>query len=305
MDYASALEVFFAPAPADVATPPVVAAASPARRLRDALEPVAMHGVWSASVNAELAGHGLNFLTGYVCGRGAALGDVPGAVVAATFGVFEPGLIGDLWNDGRSHIGLAELIAVRDRAAAASLRAVLAPADAEDQVARVAGQLERAIDSVDGTGRVLFSALRAQPRLDDPYGRLWRAADAVREHRGDSHIAACVAAGLDPVRMGVLSEVWVGFPVGQYSGTRAWPAEAHAVGVARLEADGLLADGRLTARGQEFRDGIEDATDAAQSELVGALGADIETITKQFDTWSEYCVEARAFPPDIRKRAAG
>ena len=44
MDYASALDVFFQPAPPDTATPPVVAAASPARRLRDALEPVAMHG---------------------------------------------------------------------------------------------------------------------------------------------------------------------------------------------------------------------------------------------------------------------
>jgi hypothetical protein len=305
MDYASALEVFFAPAPADVATPHVVAAASPARRLRDALEPVAMHGVWSASVNAELAEHGLNFLSGYVCGRGAALGDVPGAVVAATFGVFEPGVIGVLWDEGRSHIGLSELIAIRDRAAAESLRAVLAPADAEAQVARVAGQLERAVDSVDGTGRVLFSALRAQPRLDDPYGRLWRAADLVREHRGDSHIAACVAAGLDPIRMGVLSEVWVGFPVGEYSGTRAWPAEAHAAGVARLEADGLLADGGITARGRVFRDGIEAATDAAQADLIGALGDDLDPIAKQVDAWSQLCVEAGSFPPDIRKRAAG
>ncbi len=305
MDYASALDVFFAPAPADVATPAVVAAASPARRLRDALEPVAMHGVWSAGVNAELADHGLNFLTGYVCGRGAALGDVPGAVVAATFGVFEPGLIGDLWDDGRSHIGLTDLIAVRDRATTESLRAVLLPADAEDQIANTAGRLERAIDAVDGTGRVLFSALRAQPRLRDPYARLWRAADLVREHRGDSHIAACVAAGLDPIRMGVLSEVWVGFPVGEYSGTRAWPAEAHAAGVARLEADGLLADGELTDRGQAFRDGIEAATDAAQGELIAALGDELDTITKQFDGWSQYCVEAGAFPPDIRKRAAG
>ena len=72
---------------------------------------------------------------------------------------------------------------------------------------------------------MLFAALRAQPRPDDPYARLWRAADLVREHRGDSHVAACVAAGLDPVRMGVLSEMWVGYPVGEYSGTRAWPPE--------------------------------------------------------------------------------
>ena len=36
------------------------------------------------------------------------------------------------------------------------------------------------------------------------------------------------AAGIDPVRMGVLSEIWVGYPEGEYSGTRAWPQEVRA-----------------------------------------------------------------------------
>ena len=152
---------------------------------------------------------------------------------------------------------------------------------------------------------MLFSALRAQPPLTDPYGRLWRAADLVREHRGDSHIAACVAAGLDPVRMGILSEVWVGFPVGEYSGTRAWPAEVHAAAVSRLEADGLIADGAITDDGRAFRDGIEAATDAAQADLVSAVGGELDTVIKQLDAWSQRCVEAGAFPPDVRKRAAG
>ena len=31
------------------------------------------------------------------------------------------------------------------------------------------------------------------------WGRVWRAADIVREYRGDSPITAWVAAGLDPV----------------------------------------------------------------------------------------------------------
>lgn len=83
MDYEAALEVFFAPSPPGVGTPEVVVAASPARRLRDAVGPVAMHAVWSRAVNAALAEHGLNFLTSYVCGRGAALGPVPSSVVAA------------------------------------------------------------------------------------------------------------------------------------------------------------------------------------------------------------------------------
>jgi hypothetical protein len=305
MDYDAALEVFYTPPPPEMATPDVVAAATPARRLRDALEPVAMHAVWSRATNAALAERGLNFLTGYVCGRGAALGAVPSAVVAATFAVFEPGLIDQLWNEGRSHIDLDELIGVRDRATASSLRDILGGAATEADVTRVADVLEGAVADVDGTGRVLFAALRAQPRLDDPYGRLWRAADLVREHRGDSHIAAYVAAGMDPVRMGVLSETWVGYPVGEYSGTRAWPEEVQAAAVARLEADGLIADGAITERGRSVRDDIEATTDAAQAELTEALGSRLGALTEELDGWSKLCVEAGAFPPDIRKRAAG
>ncbi|MDN5750049.1 MAG: hypothetical protein L0H64_16300 [Pseudonocardia sp.] len=169
----------------------------------------------------------------------------------------------------------------------------------------VAEVLERAVAGVEGTGRVLFSALRAQPRPVDPYARLWRAADLVREHRGDGHVAACVAAGLDPVRMGILMEVWLGYPVGEYSGTRAWPQEAADAALARLEADGLLADGAITERGRALRDGIEAATDTAQDGLLAAVGADLDEVVSALDGWSRRCVEARAFPPDVRKRAAG
>lgn len=306
MDYAAAIDVFFAPPPANLATPPVVAAPTPARRLRDALEPLAMHGVWSESVNASLAALGLDdFFTAYLTGRAAPLGEVPGSVVAATFGVFEPGFVESTWAAGRSRVKLPELIAERDRATAASLRTAIGSEASEADATGVAEVLERAVAGVDGTGRVLFAALRAQPRLTDPYGRLWRAADLVREHRGDSHLAASIAAGLDPVRMGILSEVWVGYPVGEYSGTRAWPQEAHEAGVARLEADGLIADGMITEPGRAFRDDIEAATDTAQRDVLDAIGDELDAVCTRLDAWSQRCIEARAFPPDLRKRAAG
>jgi hypothetical protein len=305
MDYAAAVEFFFAPAPADVSTPAVVATATPARRLRDALEPIAMHDVWSASVNAAMAEYGLDFFPAYVAGRGAPLGEVPGAVVAATFGVFEPAVIGGMWEQGCAALKPKDMVALRDRVTGESLRATIGSAASEDAAVAVAEVLERALDAVDGTGRVLFSALRAQPRLADPYARLWRATDAVREHRGDSHLAASVAAGLDPVRMGILSEVWVGYPVSEYSGTRAWPEDAQAKAVARLEADGLIADGKITPEGAAFRDAIEAATDTGQDDLIAAVGDDLASVVEQTNAWSQLCVERGAFPPDIRKRAAG
>jgi hypothetical protein len=306
VDYAEAVDVFFAPAPDNTATPAAVAEGSPARRLRDALEPLSMHAVWSEAVNKAIAAIGLDdFFMAYVCGRGAPLGETPGSVVAAAFGVFEPGLVASLWEEGRRTVALPELIAERDRATAASLRATIGDVAPEADVMRVAEVLERAVAGVDGTARTLFSALRSQPRLVDPYGRLWRAADLVREHRGDSHLAACVAAGLDPVRMGVLSEVWVGYPVGEYSGTRAWPQETHSAGVARLEADGLIAHGRITEKGRAFRDGIEAATDIAQDDVVAAVGADLDDVIATLDAWSQACIDAHCFPVDLRKRAAG
>ena len=305
MDYAEAVDFFFAPAPDDVRTPNVVTEASPARRLRDALEPVAMHAVWSESVNAALARMGLDeFFPAYLAGRVAPLGEVPAAVVSATFGVFEPGFIAATWEKARSHVKLPEVIAERDRATSASLRAVL-DGESEAEVTHVADVLERAVAEVDETGRVLFAALRAQPRLADPFGRLWRAADLVREHRGDSHLAASIVAGLDPIRMSILSEVWVGYPVGEYSSTRGWPREAHDAAAARRDTDALIAGGAITDRGRAVRDAIEDATDLAQRDLLDAIGGELEPVTAKLDAWSQRCIDAHAFPVDPRKRAAG
>lgn len=305
MDYQEAVAAFFAPAPDGVVTPEAMSSGTPARRLRDALEPISMHGVWAPRTNAALAEHGYDFFTAYVRGRGAPLGEVPSSVVAATFAVFEPNTVDALWTAGQALLPLPELIALRDRETTASLREILGDTASEAEATRLAETLEGAAAGLDGTGRVLFSALRSQPRLADPYARVWRAADVIREHRGDSHVAACVAAGLDPVRMGILMEVWLGYPVGEYSGTRAWPQEAADAGLARLEADGLVADGAITAEGRRVRTAIEDATDVAQQGVVDALGGDLDTVAKQLDALSQRCVEAGTFPPDVRKRAAG
>ena len=122
----------------------------------------------------------------------------------------------------------------------------------------------------------------------------------VREHRGDSHVAASIAADLDAVRMNILSELWLGYPLGEYSGTRAWSQEATDAALARLEADGHIADGAITPEGRGFRDEIERATDVAQQPVVDALGGELDGLVEQLDAWSQVCVEAKAFPPDFR-----
>jgi hypothetical protein len=305
MDYEAAVATFFTTAPEGTMCPPIVTDGGPARQLRDALEPLAMHAVWAQEVYQALSAHGLDFMSAYVCGRGSSLGDVPSSVVAAAFAVFPLEAIDQLWTDGLSKLERTELIALRDRGVGASLRRVLGDVTTEAEVLEVAETLELASAAADGAGRPLFSALRTAPILDDPYARLWRAADVVREHRGDGHVATCVGAGLDGCEMNILTELWLGYPLGEYSHTRGWSQEATASAIASLTVSGLIADWQLTKDGWRFRTQLEDRTDESQRTLIRALGHQLTPVLEKVSAWSDRCILAGVFPSDPRKRAAG
>ncbi len=301
VDYDTVVEAFFKPPPAGIVPPPT-RSASPARRLRDAFEPIAMHAVWSRRTNERLAGLGLDdFFAAYVWGRAAALGEPDPGVVVSSFAVFEPGMLTAPYEQGRAACGRDVLVPARADATAESLRTTLAGID----VGPVADLLAAAAAAGDVAGRPLFAGLAREPWPDDPYGRLWRACDLLREHRGDSHVAACITAGLEPVAMNILTEVWVGMPLGTYSASRGWSPEQLAAAADRLRDDGMLDGDLLSSRGQTWRDGIEATTDAMERPIVDALGRDLDDVVAQLATWSALCIEAGAFPPDPFKRAAG
>ena len=242
MDYADAVAAFFVARQEGTELPVAVTGGSPARRLRDACEPVAMHAVWNRTTNERLAQLGLDFLTSYVGGRGASLGDPAGAVVAAAFAWFEPGLVAGLWETARNAVPSAQLALARDEATVASLREILAGEDTTEVASLLAGAAETA----DGMGRPLFSGRRADGRPRDAVHCLWWACGLVREHRGDSHVAAAAAAGLDPVEMNILTELWIGMPLLSYTATRGWAPDVMQRAVARLERRGWVRDGALT-----------------------------------------------------------
>jgi hypothetical protein len=260
-----------------------------------------MHALWNRRTNDCLAALGLDFLTGYVWGRAASLGEPSPPVVAAVFAWFEPGLLAGLYQTARTAVRRERLLAVRDASTAASLAEVLAG----DDPAEVADLLADAVEGADGTGRPLFSGLRGRGRPGHPYQRLWWACDLVREHRGDSHVAVANAAGLGPVEMNVLTECWIGMPLLSYTATRGWPEAAMSAAVDGLEARGWLRDGALTEAGRAVRAGIEDRTDAAEQAIAAALGGRLDEVVARLDGWSERCIAAGAFPADILKRAAG
>lgn len=301
MHYDDVVAASFPARPEGTPVPAAVAAAGPARRLRDAAEPVAMHPVWSRRVNEALAEQGLDFLSSYVWGRAAALGDPTVGTAAAAFAWFEPGLVGALVEAGRAALDRDEVLEIRDRETSASLTEALAGED----VGAVGDQLLAVVSGLGAHGRPLFAGLRDRPVPADPAGRLQRGCELAREYRGDAHAAVVVAAGLGAVEANILTELWTGMALGSYTTTRGWSPEAQAAAVASLEARGWLTGDGLTPAGTAAREDLEAATDLASEPLVAGLGADLDDVVARLDAWGTRCIQAQAFPADALKRAAG
>jgi hypothetical protein len=273
---------------------------TPARRLRDALEPLAAQGYYSSRQPLEALG--LSFIPGYVWGRASALGEPSAGVVVAAFGVFEPTFLSAAYESGRATASRHDVLAARTEGATIMLSDVLGD---DPDVEALAELLLSETGGLSGAGRALFSGLRDTPVPETAHGRLWRAADLVREHRGDGHLAACIAVGLEPVEMNVLTELWVGYPLRAYSPTRGHAPEAVDAAIARLRRRGWLEGDLLSPEGVAVRQGIEAATDASQEDLVASLGDRLAWAVEAASTLSKRLVDAGAFTDDERKRAAG
>lgn len=304
VDYDVIASIFLRQPPEPIAAPEVPG--TPARRLRDSLEPIATQGWWSREVYDRYLTLGLAFFDGYVWGRAASLGSPPAELVVSAFGVFEPAFLSSVYENGRAAAARDDVLAARQDGATASMRRILGtdPSTVK-QLTAVTDQLLRALHRIDATARPLFAGLRALPLPADPHGRLWRAAELVREHRGDGHLGACISAGLDPVEATVLTELWLGYLPGEYLGSRGYGADALDSALAALEQRGWVQDRALSSEGRTVRSAIEAATDLSQHHLISALGEGIDDVIAAADTWSTAIMEAEAFPSDPRKRAAG
>jgi hypothetical protein len=303
MDYAEVRAAFFQPRDA-AAVAGTAAWQSPARQLRDAIEPIAMLYCWSEPAQAAYAARGLDFLTGYVWARACVLGEPDGSVVAAAFAVFEPGMIIQLYDAARAACSLADIRAASAGQSAAALRAALGQPEPE-RAAEAASALRRGLQAADPAGRPLFAGLAARPWPADALGQLWHACALLRELRGDSHVAAFVAAGIAGLEANILTELQVGWPPLAYTATRGWPDEAMQAASWRLAERGLIADGALTAAGSALRADIEDATDRQLDPVLAAIGPDLAGLLPLLGEWSQRVIDHGWFPPDPFKRASG
>ena len=277
-----------------------------ARRLREAVEPLAAsvyfapeaHGAYQELGFAGSPGASRGVArpdpVAYFTSRGACMGQVPGEVVAAAFGVFDPAVVVPAVAAGWAITDPPTVLDARLRGATGQLRRILGPEP--DGLGRATAVLRRAADAADGAGRHLFSGLRSLGFPADPMGDLWRAADLVREYRGDSHVAAWVTSGLDPVEIGLLTDLWRGLPLKSWVRSRGWGDAALDAGVERLRSAGLLDADALSPAGWDRREAIEAATDRQDRPVVEAIGDDANELLGLLEPWAAAVVAAGGYP---------
>jgi hypothetical protein len=284
-----------------------------ARRLRNAVEPVAA-GVYFAP-EAHTAYEALGFegsplpssdgiarpeLKSYFTSRGACMGHVPGEVIAAAFGVFNPKFVVPGIAAGWQITSRAAILEAREKASTAMMQRILG--EQPDGLDRVTALLRRAADAAPWAGRGMYGGLRSLGFPANPMGAMWRAADLVREHRGDSHVISWAVGGADAVEILLLTEQWWGLPARVYTPSRGWSDADMDAGFARLQRRGLMTDDeQLTDAGRAFREEIEVRTDELERPIIDALGDDLDELLEHLDAWSEAIIAGGSYP----KRIAG
>jgi hypothetical protein len=267
-----------------------------ARTLRDLVEPLAAAVYFSPEAQSRYGELGLSYLPGYFCSRGGCLGKVPGQVIASAFAVFEPDMVVRSVEEGWSRTDPEAVLAARLAGATEQLGRILG--DPDDDIRRATEVLRSLTDGLPVAGRAIFAGLTSLPWPgDDGWGDFWRAADLVREHRGDAHVAAWIAH-VDPVEITLMTELWWGIGLGTYVRTRGFDDDAIAGGIASLEARGLVADGEFTPEGEELRAFIEHETDVAESEVVRRLGGGAADLFAMLEHWKDAVVADGAYPVD-------
>jgi hypothetical protein len=268
-----------------------------ARRLRNFVEPIAAGVYFAPEAQQRYEQQGLNYFEGYFCSRSACLGKAPWSVVCAAFGAFKPAVVERAVTGGWSKTDPEPLLEARLAGATKQLTRLLGEPGPE--VKEATEILFSLTDGVDPSGRMLYSGLSVLPVPDSPMGRLWRAADLVREHRGDGHVAAWISR-TDSCEITVLTELSWGLEPGAYVFTRGWNEEEVDAARDRLRERGLLdGDNQLTEQGRAFRAEIEHATDLAEREVIDRLGDRANELFSLIQPMAKTIVDGGGYPVDV------
>jgi len=277
-----------------------------ARRLGGALEPFAGQVYFSPECHrnyeklgfgpspGEFAGVQGPEFSAYFCSRGSVMGQAPGELIVAAFGVFSPAIVVPAVDEGWKKTDATTICEARDDGAIGQLARILG--EKPDGIDRVNELLARAVEPLRPEGKALFSGQLSLDLPGSPLGDAWRQADRLREYRGDAHIAAWVAAGIDACEMCLLTEPYWGLPLRTYSRTRGWTDAEFDAAEERLVARGLLKDGAFTDKGRAEREAIEVATDRLCKPAIDALGDDFDELLSIMLPWGAAIREAKGYP---------
>jgi hypothetical protein len=295
-------------------------AAATARLMWSLFEPVHTVSYFAPEPRAAFEQAGLRgYWRGYFAGRSAPLGAVAAAPAIAAFFSFAPAMVERALPGVWELISPADALAVREAGAVAALRRLLAAAEVPPTTSTTAAdRLAEAATGLAGAGHVLGAANCALPVPDDPLARLWHGATVLREHRGDAHAAALVAADLDgtealALRVGVNlaesgapSRASFGWTREQLQPNRGWTDADWDAAAGRLTERGLLrAGGAATSAGTALYQQVENATDAAAarpwSPLTSAGAAELARLLRPV---ARACAAALPFPSGVGTSAS-
>ncbi len=277
-----------------------------ARGLASALEPFAGQVYFSPECHKNYEALGFSPSVGefggvaapdgpaYFCSRGSVMGQVPGQLIAAAFGVFNPEIVVMLVDLGWKLTDAATICQARTDGAVAQLERILG-AEPEG-LAEATDLLARAVAPLRPEGRPLYAGLLSLGLPGTPMGDAWRLADLLREYRGDAHTAAWTSAGLTATEIGLVSELSWGLPARSYSRTRSWSDAQFDAAEADLVATGWMADGTLTEHGAAAREAIEAATDRQCRPFIEALGDDLDRLVALLAPWGAAIRDAKGYP---------
>ncbi|MFI0903059.1 hypothetical protein ACH4TE_05860 [Streptomyces sioyaensis] len=232
-----------------------------------------LHAVCYFDDHCRGMGKGLGlkgFWMGYFAARTAPMGALEPAAATAVLGVFAPGMVARALPAAWSVVSPAHVLDERGSRAARALRGI--DPELERRATELLPPLQAIVDEAPGTARPLFAANRALCDHADPVERLWQLVTAVREFRGDAHLAVLADEGLDGCEALVLAAADGRVPVDTMRQDRGWSEEEWAAAADRLRARDLVdARGDATEHGRVERERIEAATDRLAGRLLHSL----------------------------------
>lgn len=245
---------------------------SSAREAWRLLEPLHAVVYFSPEPLAALDAAGYRgFWMGYFAGRAAPLGAVGAEVVHAVFYNFSFERVSKALPAAWRFAPPDAALQARQAGAVAALRRHLAALADGPEVARAAALAARAASAVPIAGRVLGAANHALPLPDQPLAQLWHAATVLREHRGDGHIAALLAAGIEGRESHVFHALASGTPRHTYTVARDFTDDEWNRLTTALRDKGLAGAEGLTPDGVRLKAQIEEQTDRLAAQAYEAL----------------------------------